>query len=145
MLANTNKAIVRRLIEEAWNTGNLAVVDELVAPGYTGHDSSYPELIRGPEGFKEWIITARTAFPDFEITVDDLFAEGDRVVGRITMRGTNRGELIGLPPTGKPVAFSGTFIRRFAGGQLVEGWDSGDALSMMQQLGALRVPAPHVG
>ena len=139
-MAEQNKAVVRRVIEEVWNGGNLAVVDEVVAAGYVGHDPGFPQPIRGPEGFKQWVMTARTAFPDFRIAVEDLLAEGDRVAGRITMRGTHHGPLAGLPPTGQAVEFSGMFVRRLEGGQFVQGWDTADLLGLLQQLGA--IPAP---
>jgi len=140
MSAEENKAIVRRMIEDAWNKGNMAVVDEIVPTSYIGHDPSYPMPIQGPEGFKQWVSIARAAFPDFQITVEDMIAEGDKVVGRISIRGTNTGSLMGMPPTGKQVAFSGIFIRRFAGGKFVEGWDVNDAMSLMQQLGVIPTP-----
>lgn len=139
MSTELNQATIRRVIEEAWNRGNLAVLQETVAPAYIGHDPGYPLPIQGPEGFGQWVSVARNAFPDFHITVDDLVAEGDRVAGRITMRGTHRGELPGIPPTGKQVTFSGVFVRRFEDGQFVEGWDIADMMSLMQQLGV--VPA----
>ena len=139
-MAERNKAVVRRMIEEVWNGGDLAVVDELVAEDYVGHDPGYPQPIRGPEGLKQWVMAARAAFPDFRIAVEDLLAEGDRVVGRITMRGTHHGALAGLPPTGRPVEFPAIFVRRLAGGKFVEGWDIADMLGLMQQLGALPPP-----
>jgi steroid delta-isomerase-like uncharacterized protein len=143
MSAEENKAIVRRMIEEAWNKGNLAVVEEIVAPSYIGHDPSYPMPIQGSDGFKQYVSMTRTAFPDFRITVEDLIAEGDKVVGRITVRGTNTGSVMGMPPTGKQVTISGIFIRRLAGGRFVEGWDAPDTLSLMQQLGV--IPTPQQG
>lgn len=135
-----NKAIVRRIIEEAWNGGNLSVIDDVVVPSYVGHDPSVPMPIQGPEGFKMWVGVARTAVPDFRIHIDDLIAEGDSVSGRITMRGTHRGDLAGIPATGKEVSFSGIFIRRLEDGKFVEGWDQADTMSLMQQLGVM--PAP---
>ncbi len=136
-MVEQHKTIVRRMLEEVWNGGNLAVVDEIVATDYVGHDPSYPQPIRGPEGFKQWVMTARMAFPDFHITVEDLLAEGDRVVGRITMRGTHNGELAGLPPTGQSVEFSGIFVRRLEGDKFIEGWDMADMLGLLRQLGVI--------
>lgn len=142
MTTEQNKAVVRRVIEEAWNGGNLAVIDETVAVNYVGHDPSWPELIKGPEGFKQWVGAARTLFPDFQITVDDLVSEGDKVASRITMQGTHRGELPGFPPpTGRHVHFEGIFVRRLENGLFVEGWDIADMMGLMQQLGV--VPPPE--
>lgn len=137
MTAEENKAIVRRVIEEVWNRGNLAVIDEIVADHYVGHDPSVPMPIQGPEGFKTWVGVARNAFPDFHIDLDDLVAEGDRIAGRITMRGTHRGDLAGIPATGRQVSFGGIFIRHLEDGKFVEGWDQADMVSLMQQLGVL--------
>jgi len=106
MSAEENKTILHRMIVEAWNKGNLAVVDELVAANYEGHDPSWPEIVRGPEGFKQWVGAVRTLFPDFQITVEEVIAEGDKVAARISMRGTHRGAIPGFPPpTGKQVVF----------------------------------------
>lgn len=85
-------------------------------------------------------MTARTTFADFQITVEDLVAAEDRVAGRITMRGTHRGALAGLPPTGKSVEFSGMFVRRLAGGQFVEDWGLTDLFGLLRQIGAIPMP-----
>jgi steroid delta-isomerase-like uncharacterized protein len=135
-----NLAVVRRVIDEAWNRGNLEVLDELVAANYVGHDPNIPHPSRGPAGFKESVMTARTTFADFQITVEDLVAAEDRVAGRITMRGTHRGALAGLPPTGKSVEFSGMFVRRLEGGQFVEGWGITDLFGLLRQIGAIPMP-----
>jgi predicted ester cyclase len=85
-----------------------------------------------------------TAFPEQHVTVEDLIAEGDKVVSRYTFRATHQGEFMGVPPTGKGMTVSGIMISRFAGGKWVEDWDSPDALSLMQQLGAIP-PMPEPG
>ena len=132
MSSEQNKAVVRRVIEEAWNGGDLTMIDETVASNYVGHDPSWPEPIKGPEGFKQWVGAAHTLFPDFQITVDDLVSEGDKVAGRITMRGTHQGELPGFPPpTGKQVNFGSIFVRRLENGKFVEGWDIADTMGLM--------------
>jgi steroid delta-isomerase-like uncharacterized protein len=135
------KAIVRRFIEEVWNKGNLDLVDERVAATYVGHDPTFPMPIRGPEGFKQWVMASRNAFADLQLDIEDLIAEGDKVVGRFVMRGTHTGALPGLPPTGKPVVVTGIFIRHFENGKYVEGWDQADALTMLQQLGVIPQPS----
>ncbi len=138
MSTEENKALSRRLIEEVWNQGNLAVIDELTAPNYVDHDPTRP--IHGPEGMKQFVSMYLTAYPDTHFTIEDQIAEGDRVVTRWTARGTHKGPLMGIPPTGKQVTVAGISIDRVVNGKLVEDWSSYDALGMMQQLGV--VPAP---
>jgi steroid delta-isomerase-like uncharacterized protein len=134
------KAIARREVDEIFTAGDLAVVDELYAADYIGHDPTRPEPIRGPAGVKEQVSGYRTAFPDLQLTADEIVAEGDLVVTRWTATGTHEGELFGVTPTGRQVTATGISIIRVAGGKIVEDWTSWDALGLMQQLGAL--PAP---
>jgi steroid delta-isomerase-like uncharacterized protein len=139
-MSEANKAIARRLIEEAWNRGSLAAVEELVDAGYVGNFAIQPEPLRGPEAYKGFAAGLRAAFPDLEFTVEDLIAEGDKVVVRWTNRGTHRGALMGLPPTGRRVEGTGMWIHRIAGGKIVEEWGQSDVLGLLQQLGA--IPGP---
>jgi steroid delta-isomerase-like uncharacterized protein len=136
-MSESNKAVVRRLIEEVWNKGNLQVADELFGPSYAHHDASSPDLGRGPEGEKKRVTLYRNAFHDFRMTVEELFAEGETVIARWSCRGAHKGELNGIAPTGKQIAITGISIARFAGGKIVEGWVNWDALSLMQQLGVV--------
>jgi predicted ester cyclase len=85
----------------------------------------------------------RSAFPDFKATINDIIAEGDKVVIRMTWNGTHRGEFMGIPPTGKRVSFGVFDILRIAGGKFVEHWGQMDSMLMMQQLGV--IPAPGEG
>ncbi len=136
MLEN-NKSIVRRLIAELWNNGNLSVADELIAPTYIHHDSSTPDLGKGPESEKKRVTLYRTAFPDLHLNIEDIIAEGDLVMTRWSCRGTHKGELNGTPPTGKQFNITGVTNCRLANGKLVEGWVNWDALGLMQQLGVV--------
>ena len=95
------ETIARYFIAEAFNTGNLAPAEELIAANFVNHDPSTPPLPTGPEGYKQLASGYRAAFPDIQITIEDLFAEGDKVAGRWTARGTNTGSLMGMPPTVK--------------------------------------------
>ena len=95
-----------------------------------------PQYLREPQ----FITAFRTAFPDVQFTIEDIIAEGDKVVGRVTWRGTHQGELMGIQPTGKKVTVEGIDIIHFAGGKAVENWFSGDTLGMMQQMGAIPTP-----
>jgi steroid delta-isomerase-like uncharacterized protein len=120
-----HKALVRRFHEEVWNEGNVAAVDEFMAAEYV--DYSIPSgLPPGTEGLKQAITTYRTAFPDLKATLDDIFAEGDRVAYRWSTRGTHLGDWLGIPPTGNHMAATGISIFRIAGGKVVEGWTSMD-------------------
>jgi steroid delta-isomerase-like uncharacterized protein len=134
------KKIVRLLFEEPWK-GNMDVVDEYIAPRFVGHDPAEPEPIRGPQGFKAQIEKYLAAFPDARFTIDDQFAEGDRVATRWTARGTHQGELAGISPTGKEVTVTGLTFSRFEGGKIVEDWLIWDTLGMLVQLGAVPAPA----
>jgi len=138
MSTEENKAIVRRSFEE-FNKGNLAVFDELYEANFVGHLAGMEE-IRGPEGLKKLVTTFLTAFPDFRITVEDLIAEGDKVVCRSTRTGTHKGEWLGIAATGKKVTWTYISIYRIEGGKIVEEWYEGDYLGLMQQLGAIPTP-----
>lgn len=136
MSAEENKALVLRDLEEIWSQGKLEVIDEIFAADFVGHTPGSPD-IHGPEDDKQYVTIYRTAFPDMQLTIEDMIAEGDKVAVRWTFTGTHKGELMGIPPTGVQVTMTGISIGRFAGGKFVEGWDYGDALGLMQQLGAV--------
>lgn len=135
------KEIARRLAEDPWR-GKLEDALELVGDDYVGYIPGAPEPIRGKEGFREFTTTYLTGFPDGTITVDEQIAEGDVVATRWTGRGTNTGELMGIPATGKQVTVSGITLSRIVDGKAREAWLSWDTLSMMQQLGAVPAAAP---
>jgi steroid delta-isomerase-like uncharacterized protein len=137
------KTIARYFLGEAFSTGNLDPADEWVAPNWVNHDPGTPELPAGPEGFKQLVMGYRAAFPDLHITVDDVIAEGNKVVGRWTASGTNTGPLMGMPPTGKKATITGISILTFASGQVAEQRTNWDTMGMLQQLGV--IPAPGQG
>ena len=142
MSAEENKATVRRLTEEGWNQGNVAVFDELTAPNWVYHDPVVPD-VRTLEDYKRFVTETRSAFPDLHFMLEDMIAEGDKVVGRWTFHGTNTGAIVTpmpIPATGKQVTMTGILIVRFAGGKGVEVWDQADSLGLFQQLGL--IPAP---
>ena len=140
MSTEENKAIVRRINDEVWSEGHLDVIDELIADDFVATVVGAPEQIRGPQGFREFVGIYRKAFPDLRITVDEQFAEGETVVTRWTATGTNEGELMGMPATGKQATTAGININRISGGKLVEGWGLFDQLGLLQQIGAVPVP-----
>jgi len=140
MSTEESKAMLRRVAEEIFNKGNLAVADELIASNYVYHLPGQPD-IHGPEGFKQMVTMYRTAFPDFHMTVDDMVAEGDKVVHHLTIRGTHQGDFMGVAPTGKQVTMPVLTVSRFAGGKEVEASSFTDTLGVLQQMGV----APPVG
>src|SRR5688572_9351626 len=124
MSTEENKAIVRRWVE-LWNTKSLDAVEDLVAPDYLRHDPNAPE-IRGAAAEAQFVDMVLTAFPDMHITIDQMIAEGDTVVGRFTFRATQRGEFNGIPPTHKQITFTATETFRLQGGRIAEQWVSMD-------------------
>ena len=138
MSLEENKARVRQLYEEVFNKKNLAAVDDYFAANVIDH-SLPPGAPGGIEGVRLTIGMFVTAFPDLNITVEDLIAEGDRVVARWTLCGTHQGASLGMPPTGKQFTMPGISVVRLAGGKSVEQWVVHDQLGMLQQLGL--VPA----
>lgn len=139
MSEEENKALVRRLLEEVYNRGNLDAAEELVAQDYVRHGGP-ADRVSGPEGYKGAISALRSAFPDYELTIEDLVAEGDKVVTRYAERGTHRGEFMGLAPEGKRVEVTGIGVQRVSGGRLAEEWVEADLLGLMRQLGVLPGP-----
>jgi steroid delta-isomerase-like uncharacterized protein len=136
-MSEQNKTNVRRLFEEVWNKGHVTVADELFASNYNHHDSSTPDLGRGPESEKKRVTLYRNAFPDIRFTVEDLISEGETVVARWSCHGTHKGELNGIAATGKQFHITGISIARFTNSKMFEGYVNWDGLGLMQQLGVV--------
>ena len=134
----SNEAIYRRIIEEGFNQGNLAVVDELVAPGAREHQRGAKDGIEGTKGTINYL---RSAFPDFKITIDDVAVIGDMVWARQKGGGTNLGGFAGHPPTGIKAFTDVIDVVRIEDGKIVEHWGVPDQLGMMMQLGLIPQPA----
>lgn len=134
MSAEKNKAVVRRFYEEVINGGNLDVVDQIMASHLIDHSPGYPKYRSDPESIKEMVKDYRRAFPDMHDIVEDMMAEGDRVIVRWTGHGTHQGALMGLEPSGKDVTLTGITIYRLEDGKIVERWSEADELGMMRQL-----------
>ena len=132
MSTEQNKAVVRRLMEEA-ERGNLAVIDELVAPDFVFHNPGDPSVGGGPEGYKRWMAQQQSEVRDARITVEDQLAEGDKVATRFTVRGTHAA-------SGKPVVVTVIAIDELRDGRVVGHWDEADILGAMQQVGAAPEP-----
>jgi steroid delta-isomerase-like uncharacterized protein len=131
MSTDQNAAVARLYMEEAWNKGNLAIIDDLVAPSIVLNDWA-----PGRDGLKKVISGTRASFPDLHYAVEDLIAAGDKVVVRFKFHGTQQGEYRGIAATGKAVTYSGIGIWRLADGKLAEHWSNIDLYGLMQQLGA---------
>lgn len=127
--------VVDRFTDKAWNGGNLDVIDELFSEDYVGHDPPNPEPVLGTEGMKNFLRMYHAAFSDAHIDLDDVLVDGDKVVTRWTGTGTHDGDLMGIPPTGRSVKFTGIRIFRLADGKVVEGWVNWDTFGLMKQLG----------
>jgi steroid delta-isomerase-like uncharacterized protein len=135
-----NKAIVRRNFEEAWNKMNLDVVDELFATDYMGYFAVDSKPVSGIEACKQFMSGYFVAFPDAHFDIEDMFGEGEKVVARWTVRGTHKGNLGPIPPTGKRITVPGIWILRVVGGKIVEQWGINDTFGLMQQLGVVPTP-----
>ena len=137
MSPEENKALVRRYAEELLNQKNLDLFDEIFAPEFVLYGAD-PDQVSSVEDLKQFFVMLRSGFPDFQVTIEDLFAaEEDKVVLRFTFRGTHQGEFMGIGPTGNRVTMPGIDIFRIADGKIVELWNQEDVLGMMQQLGAI--------
>ncbi len=134
-----NRAVAHRFFTEVWGGGSEAVAEELLATTYVGHMTGNPQPL-DRAGWFAFYRAFRQAFPDARFTVEDVIAEGDRVVLRLTMRGTHQGTFNGIPATGRSVTVGGVSIERIVDGKIVEGWVTNDALGMLQQLGLLPPP-----
>jgi steroid delta-isomerase-like uncharacterized protein len=136
-MSEEEKAVVRRfneLIGEFWRTGDADVFDEVLASDFVYHQPMTPPDL---EGFKQFLPMFRTALPDMRFAVEDLIAEGDKVVDRITFQATHQGEMMGTPPTGNTVTVTEIHISRIVQGKIVERWGQTDMLGMLQQLGVV--------
>ena len=133
-IPKVNKAVIRKFYEQL-NRKNFGVIDELVSAQFVQHAS----LPTGPgrAGLKDFFGQLRSAFPDFNFTLEELIAEGDKVAIRMTGRYTHKGEFMGVAPTGKAVVLLKMDMMRFVNGKIVEHWDAADRLGLLQQLGVV--------
>jgi predicted ester cyclase len=138
MTTTNSLDVFRGVIEEGFNRGNLDALDALFAPDFQEHQSGMipPNL----EGVKGAITYLRSVFPDLKLTIEDSVAQGDMVWARITARGTQRGPLMGRPPTGRTFAITVIDIARIVDGKMMEHWGVADRFHQMEQLGLLPQP-----
>jgi predicted ester cyclase len=142
MSLEENKNLGRRIVD-AINSGNLTAIDEVFASSYVDR-TPFPGTTPDRDGFKQGLTKFRAAFPDFRYTIEDEIVSGDRLVHRLSGKGTQKGEFQGVPATGKQATWSEIHIGRLVNGKVVEHWGLEDQLGMMQQLGlvpATKVPA----
>lgn len=137
MSVEKNKAVIRRHVEEVFNKANLSVADEIISPEYVYHGPLGE--FKGVDGFKQMVAMARKALPDIHYTLDEMVAEGETVAVRYTMTGTFKGELAGIPPTGKSIKQTQAFFYHFKNGKELAALPFSDMLTFYQQLG---IPIP---
>ena len=135
-------SLIRCIVDQAFNRGNLTVVDDVLAPNYHAH-VTIGGAPHSPEGLKITIAILRTAFPDLLCTVEDEIHEGDRFSARWTMRGTHQGPFLGNPPTGKRVSVQGLVFGRTMDGKVAEDWTLVDQMGMLEQLGLVPPPSAN--
>jgi steroid delta-isomerase-like uncharacterized protein len=135
------KPLYRRFVHELFNEKHLDIIDELVAPDVVSH-AGFADQAPGAAGFKRGIAGFFAAFPDLHVDIEDLVAEGDRVVGRFRVTGSHRGEFLGHPPTEKRFTYDEIAVVRVDAGKIVEHWSVADTLPMLQTLGVVRMTTP---
>lgn len=131
--------VVNRYIEEVWNKGNVDAVDELLAEDYT-HLTPPPGLKPTREGFKKYVAMMQDAFPDLNLTVEETIVDGDKVVQRYKSKGTHRGELMGISPTGNTAQIDGISIYTVKDGKIVDDATQVDFAGLLAQIGAVSMP-----
>jgi steroid delta-isomerase-like uncharacterized protein len=131
----SGETLVRRFYEELWNRWRLELSDEILAPDVRFRGSLGTSLV-GIGEFKRYVEAVRAAFPDWTNRIDELISAGDTVVARIRCAGTHEGELLGLPPTGRQVAYAAVGIFHLAGGRIADGWVVGDTQELWRALGS---------
>ncbi len=132
-LTERNVAFFRRFFEEVWNKGSLSLVDEYLAQDYEDHNQA-PGTPQGPKGYQASVNRFRSAFPDIQFTLDQVFAENNHLAFRQTGRGTHKGNFMGISPSGRQVSFGGMTFIRIQDGKIAEGWGILDIPGLMQQL-----------
>jgi steroid delta-isomerase-like uncharacterized protein len=134
-MSEANKTAMKQFFQRVYNDGDIAFLDELTAPNFVSHDRGNPTHDR--DGVKLIVGAIKGAFPDVRFTADDVLAEGDRVAARFTMKGTQKGEFMGIPATNKAIVVTGIDIVRFENGKAVEHWHEWSGMELLQQLGVM--------
>ena len=142
-MSEENKALVRRWFEEVWNKGRAEAIDEMFAEDGVAHGlSDAGESLRGPAGFRPFFHSFHGAFPDTEIVVEDVIAEGARVAARCSVRARHQGDTLGFRATNRPIEITGMVFTRIRDGKIVEAWNNFDFMTLFRQLGAVEMRQP---
>lgn len=141
-MSEKNESVVRRLVDEVWNKGNLKLIDELFTSDHVNNDPMNPA--RGLDATREMVKKYRNAFPDCRLGIDDLLSVGDKVIVRWHYSGTHQNTFEGIPPTGRHATGPGITIHRFLGDRIQESFTTWDSLGLMQQLGVVTLPGKSV-
>jgi steroid delta-isomerase-like uncharacterized protein len=139
-VSEDNKALMRRFYDEVVAQGNVDLIDDMLAEDFVEHEE-FPGITPDRAGVKQFFTMLRAAYPDIRMTAEDLIAEGDKVVARISITGTHQGEFMGVPATGKQITVPAVDIVQFRDGKATAHWGVTDGLTWMQQLGAIPEPA----
>ncbi len=134
MSTEDHKLLLRRRIDDIWNNGNMAAIDEVIAADYVSNGQPI-----GRDGFTQFVTAVRSAFPDLRFTINDMVAETDKLAVRYTGHATHQGEFSGIPATGKSITITGIDMFRIADGKIVEEWLRFDRLGMRQQMGVIPI------
>ncbi|MFA6000912.1 MAG: ester cyclase [Thermoleophilia bacterium] len=145
MSIDENKALAHRYLEEVYGKGNLDIVDECLDRDVEDHEEFGDQKPAGLVGIKELVMAFRAAFPDINVTIEDLVAEGDRVFIRANWEGTHKGEFMGISPTGKRIFFSSMDEIRISDGKIKEHWGITDTIALATQLGAISMEDEYPG
>ncbi|NIH77771.1 ester cyclase [Amycolatopsis viridis] len=137
-----NKQLVEDFIQDLFTKGDTGAVERYLDPGFVSHDPPFPGAPEGPEGMRQAAVLFRRALPDWHSDVEQLVAEGDLVVEVFTASGTHRGELMGVPGTGRTITLRGVNVFRVAGDRIAERWGVLDQLALLAQLGLTSPGSP---
>jgi steroid delta-isomerase-like uncharacterized protein len=140
-----NKARIEQWVATAWNGGDYSLAGEIYAADYVYHDPACPEDIHGPEGISEMVRRYRAGLTDMQFTIEDMIADGDKVVWRWTARALHRGTLMGIPATGAAAIVTGVVISRFSADKWAEDYCHWDTFGLLRQLGVVPASAQPVG
>jgi steroid delta-isomerase-like uncharacterized protein len=136
MAAEENRTTIRRFLEELFNQQDMSAIDRYLAPDYVDHLVP-PGVPPTRDGFRQFISAFFAGLPDIHYTIEDVLADGDKVAVRLTAQGTQRGEFMGIPATGKQATWGEMHIGRMQDGKIVEHWGQIDNMGMLQQLGVI--------
>jgi steroid delta-isomerase-like uncharacterized protein len=135
-----NKQLVEQIFQKVFNEGDVASVDKFLAADFVDHEEGAPGQKDGREGLKATVLMMRTAFPDLKVTIEDVVVEGDKVAARLTMSGTQKGEFMGMPSTGKSFSINAMDLFRIKDGRVTDHWGVSDIMAMGTQLGMMAAP-----